>query len=166
MSTGDDDRLPQRFRTIFTWLYDLFCVAFVFTIAFSATYGAYRSYDDPSDAASASITPDDADGQKCISDIDSILQRAHDESQAFFGRMAAKNLLREWSDWSDGWRRELESIRNRCQLRRSKPMKPILAYTNDVERVHMGYDRAIRAFHEVARKAANRIRSRMLSPSQ
>jgi len=151
---SDDDRLPNLLRRVFTYGYYLLCACFVFCVSFSATYGAYRSYDDPSAAAPVAITPDDADGQKCASDLNALLATLHRVAKQHFGDAAKRDAIRYWTQVSERWRKELTILKARCHLKTSRAMKALLVRAKQVERIHMAYDTGLRAFFKVAYKAA------------
>ncbi len=159
-------RLPRFFRRVFALGYYLLCAAFVFTVAFSVTYGAFRSYDKKSATAPIDIRPDDADGQKCIKDIEAALDQLHRRSRTTFAEAGARVSLRPWTDWSNNWRLSIRAIERHCLLRSSPTMKPVLEYAKDAERLHLGYDTAVRAYYKVAKKAAKRIVDRQKSASK
>ena len=162
MTEGADQPkgLQKVLRGIFTLGYYLLCAGFVFTVAFSVSYGAYRSYDDESATAPATISPSDADGEKCVRDVDAKLTGLHTQAWDTFAGVGTKGALRGWAKWSKSWRQSMDGIRTRCHLKSSLSMRPVALYVKDVERIHLAYDTGLRAFSNLAKRPARRIRER------
>jgi hypothetical protein len=162
---SDDDRLPQMFRRVFTYGYYFLCAGFVFCVSFSATYGAFRSYEDPNSAAPLEISLQDADGQKCASDLDALLLQLHRSATNQFGVASNKEAMQYWTQLSEAWRRKLTILKAHCHLKTSRAMKALLDRSKHVERIHMAYDTGLRAFFKVAHKSAVALEKPSEQPS-
>ncbi len=150
-------RTIAAFRGLFALLYYALCVGFVVTVAFSVTYGAFRSTTQEDDAAPSSIQPDDADGQQCFADLRMLLTGLHEEAgDAFEAYLDTKNLDR-WNAFSADWRGRLDALSRRCHLTTSPAMKPMKVYAKDVERIHRAYDTSLRSYAERLIRSAPRL---------
>ena len=151
------DELPSFFRRVFTYIHYSLCFAFFVIIAYSATHGAFATQTGKTPSTPSSISLGDADGQKCLRDLDALLKQLHHHARLQFDTAHEKTAVRSWNDWSEGWRASLASLYLHCRLKSSKDMKPALAYAKNIERVHLSYDNAFRAYFKVGHKASRKI---------
>ncbi len=151
------DDLPSFFRRVFTYIHYALCFAFFVIIAYSATVGAFATQDGTTPSTPSSLSLSDADGQKCLRDLDALLEQLHRHARQQFDTAHEKTALRSWNDWSEQWRRALTSLNLHCRLKTSASMKPALKYAKNIERIHLSYDNAFRAYFKVGHKASRKI---------
>ena len=154
MKTKDS---PSLMRRLFTYLHYALCLAFVIIVAYSATVGAFSSPHSSSESGPAVVELNNADGQKCVRDLDALHARLHTHARLQFGRTHSKDALRSWTEWSNEWREALSRLRAYCRLKEAPSMKPVSTYAKSVERLQVAYDNAIRAYFNHGHKAAKRI---------
>ena len=144
-------------RRLFTYLHYALCLAFVVIVAYSATVGAFSTPHSSTANGPADIDLANADGQKCVRDLDALHTRLHTHARSQFGQTKSKDALRSWTEWSNEWREALGRLRAYCKLKSASSMKPALTYAKNIERLQMAYDNALRAYFNHGHKAARRI---------
>ena len=150
---------PTFLKKLFQGAYYLLVFGFVATVGYSATMGAFTSQDPAPAEEATPMSADSSAGRLCQIELAALHARVYSDALPFFQRADVKAMPTEWDEHSKRWRAELERLKKRCQLGKSRSMDAVSKYAKDIERTQVAMATALRAFRNLADKPLKRIRA-------
>ena len=155
-----ENELPRKFRRLFVGLYYSLCACFVALVAYGATYGAFFDNATLNDTPNASVTTAHISLLRCNDELKRLQDRLNSKATEQFKQLLKAVDGDEWSKWSRGWRRSLESLRRQCRTLPKNEFRVFKKRRNGLARLHVAIDNSFDSFGRRGRKAIDAIESR------